>query len=419
MRKIFYTVATPLLILLSCNNKPSEPAATNDVVVGWNNLAVTIAEQHDHFYSYIGVRALTMMHVAMHDALNAISLKYIPYALNEKKPDADAVAACSQAAYEVLSAIYPKRTDTIQKELQKWLGAVPESNDKKSGIELGKQSAEAILKLRTGDGHEANAPYTPRNVVGAYEYTPGFDWVWNPDLKRNKAFVLQSPDQFRVAPPPALNSDEYTIDYIEVKALGSLGSAARTQDQTNYGHWWAEFGEHGWNRIARLTATQRKLPIHETARMFALVNMTLYDFYMAVADSKYFYDTWRPVTAIRNAGKDNNPGSIPDTSWKPEMMNPPFPEYPSGHSGVGTVGAAIVGSVYGTKDISFEMESTTALPDAKTRSYNNLDSAANDCARSRIMIGFHFRFSTEIGKEQGRKVAEYVLASVMRPVSEK
>lgn len=410
MRKIFYSAAIPLLFIASCNNNSGKLTVANDVVVSWNNLAVTIADQHDHFYSFIGVRALTMTQVAMHDALNAISLQFIPYAFNEKNPGADPVAACSQAAFAVLTVIYPNRTDTIEKELRKWLDSIPESNAKKSGIELGQRAAEAILNLRNGDGHEANAPYTPRNVAGAYQYTPGYNWVWNPDLKRNKPFVLQSPDQFRAAPPPALKSEEYMNDFAEVKALGKLGSTLRTKDQTNYGHWWDEFGEHAWNRIARLTATERKLPIHETARLFALVNMTLYDLYISVADSKYFYDTWRPVTAIRHAG---------DTSWKPEKINPPLPEYPSAHSAVGAAGAAVTANIYGTKEVSFEMESTTALPGAKFRSYKNLDSAASDCAQSRIMIGFHFRFSTEAGMEQGQKVAQYILATVMRPVSEK
>jgi hypothetical protein len=418
MRKIFYSLSLPLLLLFSCNDAV-EPTATNDVVIGWNNLAVTVAEQHDHFYSFVGVRTLTMTHVAMHDALNAISMKYIPYAFNDKKPDADLVAACSQAAYTVLAAAYPKRIDTLQKELKRWLDAIPESAQKKSGIDLGQRSAEAILQLRKGDGHEVNAPYTPRNVPGAYQFTHGFKWVINPDLKINKPFVLQSVDQFRVSPPPALNSEEYANDFNEVKTLGVAGSKARTKDQTNYGHWWAEFGEHGWNRIGRITAAQRKLPIHETARMFALVNMTLYDYYLATCDSKYHYDTWRPVTAIQNADKDGNAATAHDTSWQPEMITAPLPEYPSGHSGVGTAGATIISAIYGTKEVSFEMESVTALPEGRIRSFQNLDSAADECARSRIMNGYHFRFSTVAGKEQGRKVAQYIVSAVMGPVAEK
>jgi hypothetical protein len=417
MRKKLITLSIPLLFLFSCNNTVKNSG--NDVVLAWNKLAVTIGDQHDMFYSLTGVRALTMMHVAMHDALNAISLEFIPYAFNGKSPEADAVAACSQAAFTILSAAYPARTDTIKKELQKWLGAIPGSPAKDSGIDLGRRSAETILQMRKDDAPGANAPYTPRNIPGAYQFTPGFDWAWYPDLKRNKPFVLPNPVQFRVAPPPPMTSEEYARDYNEVKILGVAGSTARTKDQTNYGHWWAEFGEHGWNRIGRLTAAERKLPLHETARLFALINMGLHDFYIACVDSKYHFETWRPVTAIRNADKDNNAATSTDTSWKPEMMTPPLPEYPSGHSGVGAVGASIVSSVYGTKEVAFEMESLTALPDAKKRSYTHLDSAANECARSRIMNGYHFRFSTEAGKEQGRKVAEYVFASVMRPVNEK
>jgi hypothetical protein len=419
MKKTTYPLVLSCLILFSCRNNTDKLTATNDVVIDWNNLAVTIAEQHDHFYSFIGARALTMTHVAMHDALNAIAMKYIPYAFNGKMPQADPVAACSQAAYTVLSTIYPNRTDTIQQALKKWLDAIPESPKKNAGIELGQRSAEAILQLRKNDGHEVSAIYTPRNVPGAYQFEHGINWVINPDLKKNKPFALQKPNQFRVGPPPALNTEEYTNDFNEIKALGRAGSKARTKDQTNYGHWWAEFGEHGWNRIGRLTAAQRKLSIHETARLFALVNMTLYDFYLATCDSKYHYDAWRPITAIQNADKDGNPATAPDTSWQPEMITAPLPEYPSGHAGVGGLGATILESVYGTKDVSFEMESVTALPDGKIRSFTNLDSAASECARSRIMNGYHFRFSTEAGKEQGRKVAAYILSAVMAPVSEK
>lgn len=417
MKKQLFSLFIPLLFNFSCNTQDGDGLPANNVVIAWNNMAVTIANQQDEFRSFIGVRALTMTHVAINDALNAISLKYTPYAFNEKKPGADAIAACSEAAFVVLSSVYPDRLDTLQEERRKWIDPIPESTAKKTGIELGRQSGMAILELRKGDGHEANAPYTPRNVPGAYQYTPGFPFVWNPDLKLNKPFVLQKPDQFRVGPPPALNSEAYAKDFNETKAYGVAGSKARTADETNYAHWWAEFGEHGWNRIGRITAAQRKLPIHETARLFALINMTLYDLYIGCFESKYHYDTWRPVTAIKNAAKDGNDAAEADTAWLPEMMTPPFPEYPSGHSATGAAGAAIVAHVYGTKDISFEMESTTALPHAKTRKYTNLDSAANDCARSRIMNGYHFRFATEVGKEQGKKIAEYIFATVFRPVA--
>jgi hypothetical protein len=64
------------------------------------------------------------------------------------------------------------------------------------------------------------------------------------------------------------------------------------------------------------------------------------------------------------------------------------------------------------------MESVMALPTAKTRTYHHLDSAANDCASSRVMNGFHFRFATEEGKAQGRKVAKHVIGNYLRPLNE-
>lgn len=417
MKKLLITLLVPFLFSFSCNDR-HDPLPSNEVIIAWNNMAVTIANQQDQFLPFVGVRALTMMHVAMNDALNAISLKYVPYAFNGNNPDADATAAISEAAFIVLSSVYPDRLDTLQEERRKWLDSIPESPAKKVGIQLGMQSAAAIMELRKDDGHKVFASYTQRNVPGAYEILPGLPFQFNPDTKRNKAFVLQKPDQFRVPPPPGLTSDEYAQDFNEVKAYGVSGSKVRSQDQTNYAHWWAEFGEHGWNRIGRITAAQKKLPIHETARMFALLNMTMYDLYIGVCDSKYYYDTWRPITAIKHADKDNNPATAPDTSWQPEMMTVPIPEYPSGHSADGAACATIVANVYGTKNISFEMESVTALPAAKTRSFTHLDSATNECARSRIMNGFHFRFSTEMGKEQGRKIAEYILTAVFKPVKE-
>ena len=98
------------------------------------------------------------------------------------------------------------------------------------------------------------------------------------------------------------------------------------------------------------------------------------------------------------------------------MVTPPWPEYPSAHSAVAAGGAEIVSSVFGTPNISFSMASVTALPQAKTRTYENLDVAAEDCATSRIMNGYHFRFATEAGKKQGREVAKYIYTHHLRPI---
>ena len=145
--------------------------------------------------------------------------------------------------------------------------------------------------------------------------------------------------------------------------------------------------------------------------------MDIFDIYITSFDSKYYYDTWRPITAIHAADSDNNPATQPDPSWQPEMVTPPWPDYPSAHAAVAAGGAEIVSYVYGTSKIQFSMESVTALPTgSRARAYNDLNVAAEDCATSRIMNGYHFRFATEAGKHQGREVAKYIHTHHLLPI---
>ena len=293
------------------------------------------------------------------------------------------------------------------------------SSEKAEGIALGKLVAQKLIGLREGDGHEKQGNYTPMTKPGDYQYTPGFDYVWKPDFSYAKPFTLDSITQFRSPAPPAFVSETYEASFEEVKIYGRKGSKERSEEQTHIGHWWAEFGEHSWNRIGRITAVESHLSLRESARLFALLNMNLYDLYLVSFDSKYHYDTWRPYTAIREAGSDNNPNTAADPQWEPDMVTPPWPEYPSAHAAVGAAGAEIFSQVYGTAEVPFTMTSVTAQPPGSERSYTNLDEVADHCAASRIWNGFHFRFATEEGKKQGRQLARYVVNKFLLPLDEK
>ena len=408
------------LLLGACRSAPAEESTgpldqlDNEVVIDLNALTYTIANEHDQFYSFIGVRALAMVHLAIHNAFNAIQPTYEQYAFDGKAPEADPVAAAAAATKMILLTAYPARSDTIELICNKWLDSVEEGEAKTAGRELGQNIAQTLIDLRDGDGHEKNGDYTPMTKPGDYQYTPGFDWVWIPDFSVARPFTLDSLTQFRSPSPPAINSETYTASFEEVKQYGVKESDVRSADQTHFAHWWAEFGEHAWNRVARLTAAEQKLSSLETARMFALINMNLYDLYLVSFDSKYHYDTWRPITAIQQAGEDDNAATEADVAWEPEMVTPPWPEYPSAHAAVGAAGAEIVTEVYGTPEVRFTMISVTAPEGQAERSYTNLDRAADDCADSRIMNGFHFRFATEEGKQQGRRLARFVLDNYLR-----
>jgi hypothetical protein len=316
-----------------------------------------------------------------------------------------------------LENIYPDRADTIKKVCDHWNRLAGDEEVWNEGLDLGNKVAELYLRIRANDGHQKQGDYTPMFKPGTYQYTPGWNgWVLRPDFDFAQPFALDTVTLFRSPPPPELKSDQYSVAYLEVKEYGRKNTGKRKDDQTSLAHWWAEFAEHSWNRIGRIAAIEYELGLYETARMFALINMDIYDIYLASLESKYFYDTWRPFTAIRNADTDGNENTAADPDWVPEMLTPPWPEYPSAHAAVAAGGAEIVSHVFGTANISFSMASTSALPHARNRSFSNLDSAAMECADSRIMNGFHFRFATDEGLRQGRKIARYIITNYLRPL---
>ncbi len=390
----------------------------NELIIDLNQFTYSIANEHDQFYSFIGVRALAMVHLAIHDIFMSAESSFLPYYWKEPSHDIHPLAAAISSTKLILSTTYPDRKDTINNVCRQLIEGLADTTFLSNGVVFGNKVAASYLLLRNNDGHEKRGNYTPMTKPGDYQYTPGFDWVLKPDFTLAKPFAIDSVTQFRSPSPPPLESAAYAEAYNEVKTYGSKNSRLRSDDETNYAHWWAEFGEHSWNRIGRITAREKRLSIVETNRMFALWNMTLYDLYLASLESKYFYDTWRPLTAIKNGDNDQNELTEGNLNWEPEMINPPWPEYPSAHAATGAAGAVIIASVYSTLEVEFTMNSVTALPSAEERTYTHLDSAANDCANSRIMNGYHFRFATEEGQRQGKAIAQFVIDNSLTRITQ-
>jgi hypothetical protein len=397
----------------------STAATPPDIAITWNELAYQTANDFDQLRSFFGVRAIAMVHLAMHDALNAIDARYESYAYATPSPHAQPIAAAAQAAHDVLVALYPAQQATLDSALASSLAGVREGRAKRLGIALGQASAAAILAARQGDGTDVPGSYTPGSDPGDYQYTPPWDqfqFVLQPGFAQAKPFGLRSPDQHRPPPPPPLSSAAYTAAYREVKAVGATNSTVRTPDQTHYGAWWAEAGESSFNRLGRQLARARGLDLWATARMFALLNISLIDGYISVWDAKFHYDTWRPYTAIRAADSDGNSGTEPDLAWTSLRTTPPFPEYPSGHAADCAAAAVIFADVFGSDHVPFTLDSTTAPPDALYRSFDGFSQAARECGESRIVIGFHFRFAIDAGLALGEHDGAYIAAHHLRPL---
>jgi hypothetical protein len=357
-----------------------------------------------------------MMHLAMHDALNAVAPVYRRYARVRRDPEAHPVAAAAQAARDVLTSQYPGQRAGFDAELSAWLARVPDGHGETRGVALGRRAARAMLALREGDGWDLPGSYRFRTEPGAYQTTPPWNgFVAQPGFRFARPFGLERPDEFRPPPPPPLDSPAYAAAYNEVKDFGRQDSSERSPEQTGFAIWWMEFAEGSVNRVARQLVTDQETHLWRTARLFALLNMTLFDTYVAVWDAKYEHDHWRPYTAIRQADADSNPATVPDLEWEPLRPTPPFPEYVSAHSAACAASFDVLARAFGD-GLGFSMQTTSAPPDLAARSFARFRAAAAQCADSRVLIGFHFRYATDRGLVLGRKVEGSIARRHLTPV---
>jgi hypothetical protein len=338
----------------------------------------------------------------------------------------DAIVGAAPAAQVAVDAWYAGQ-----------IAALAGSEGLASGVALGHRTAVANLAKRAADGVAAGgvAPYTPGSNPGDYRFTlpfntPAFDFFgtggfadashWGSTVT---PFVLTGTSQFRSPPPYGASSNAaavltptYTADYNEVKALGCAGCAARSAEQTEIALFWKENSPTGWNRIARVVAEQRNLDAWDTARLLAVLAVGEFDAYTASLESKYYYNFWRPVTAVAMAGTDNNPATTPAVGWEVlAFPTPPVPDYPSAHSTAGGAGAAIIEALVPGRGPAITTTSGS-LPGV-SRTFATVADAANENADSRVYIGYHFRHATLQGVAQGRLVGAYVASHVLLPVA--
>jgi hypothetical protein len=388
-----------------------------DVVIDWNVIATNAAFAAGK-NALEQSRIYAMTHAAIHDALNAIDRRFKTYALDRRaEPNASPEAAVAAAAHGVLVAQLPTQQATLDAAYAASLAGIADGPAKTNGVAIGQAAAAAILALRSVDGSTAPMPYTPRNEPGAYQLTPpNFAPAVLPGWGSVTPFALRSGAQFRPAPPKFLDltSAEYAADYNEVKAVGELNSATRTAEQSEIARFWYEGSPNGWNRIARVVAAQRGLDPWRNARLFGLLNFAMADGFIAGFDGKYFYDFWRPVTAIRAGATDNNPATVADPAWATFLVTPAAPDYPSTHSVLGAAAAETLARFFGADAISFTATSGAPFPGI-TRSYTSFSQAARENADSRVYAGIHFRSACRDGLIQGTRVGRYVFEHALRP----
>ena len=385
--------------------------ARADVITDWNQKAIPIVTAYSA--SAPSYRDMAIMHVAMFDCVNAIEPRYEPYKTRfDAEPTTSKEAAAAVAAARVLLGLHPDAAPKIDPELKQYLDKIADGPAKTAGIALGEKVADSVLAMRAHDGADAPDSYRPRTTPGRYVgTTPVVSFVF----ANVTPFAMTSPSQFRPGPPIALTSKEWADNYNEIKEIGGKNSTRRTALQTETARMWLTTGPATFYPLAIQLSAAKGLDVNDDARLFALVGMATADAMIAVFNAKYYYEFWRPVTAIRNGDEDDNPATERDATWEPLGATPMHPEYPCAHCIVAGAAGTVMQVVFGTGSLP-EFTLTTPTAPGVTHRWTRLQDYIDEPSNARVWSGIHYRFSTVVGTEMGRKIGEYTTQNYLRPL---
>jgi hypothetical protein len=433
-------------------------SAKADIVFDWNDTLCTASElvvsKHN---PGVPTRALAMMNGSIYDIFQAVNRTHQPFKVDTLAPGADVNAAVSQAAYRVLSSMYPEVQSLLDSTLATRLGAVPNGASKSAGIALGDFVSQQYITSRQNDGWTLPDAYTPTVGPGHWSsdplVLPTIQKGWGSDWGSTTTWSIPNPDFFDSTTPftlADLNTQRYTDAYNEVLQYGALNSSVRSADQTQIGIFWA-YDRPGTGAPPVLfvesmidVASAVGNSTADNARMFAQASVAMADAMIASWDTKYEVDLWRPITGIRGGDTDGNPATIGDPNWvylgapgadpnsTTDDFTPPFPAYTSGHATMGSALFASLEQFYGTNDfatadamIGADPLTTTYVLNSSepggggSRTYQRFtqvgplgpgleNSPEGENSMSRIYLGVHWRMDQEDGQALGRAVANHV-----------
>ncbi len=372
--------------------------AQADAITDWNQRSAQIIGE-----ARIGtppaVRVMALVQTAAYEAARD--------AARSAPASAQAVDAAIAAAHRAtFSQLLPAQRAAVDAAFQSALAAMPDDALRTQQLAVGERAAQRVLAERSADLPRTADTYRPHTTPGVYvpTVTPAVtQWP------QRKPWLLQSVDQFRPGPPPALNSERWARDYNEVKALGARDSKQRSTEQTEIGRFWDYSLPVVYHGVVRSVALQPGRDVLANARLFATVAQAMDDAMMAVFDAKYTYNLWRPVTAIRNGDVDGHDGTERDATWAPLIDTPMHPEYPCAHCILAATVATVIKAQARERPLPVLSTASPTAQDA-VRRWNSVESFMQEVALARIVAGVHYRNSTEVGLAMGQRIGEWAVS---------
>ncbi|MEA2740530.1 MAG: large repetitive protein [Acetobacteraceae bacterium] len=383
----------------------------DDPVLVWNDLT-NRAIQATSTDAFEASRALAIESIAVLDTIKSIDGTPAFLVSLPAPRDIPVNVAVAAAAHSVLSHLFPSRRAVLDAALAAALLNEPAGPALARAIAFGDAVAEAVVMLRDEDGSMASGASRAGIAPGEWRPThPDFLPASHPQWATIHPFALNRANQFRPAGPPAPDTEAFGQARARVASLGAARSTTRTREQTEIAHYWSDaIGTYApaghWNAIAADFVAPLRLGIAVEAELFTELNVAMADAGIAMADAKYTYRFWRPITAIR-AGGERTP---PDPDWTPLLSTPNHPSYVSGHSSFSGAAATVLTAWFGTHPFTF---SSASLPGV-TRNFTSFQQAAEEAAASRVYGGIHYPFDNADGLATGRSVGDWTMAAFQR-----
>src|SRR5262245_57684877 len=403
-------------------------SASADAVVDWNAIAVqTISTSTPARPVTVIFLDVAMVQVAVYDAVQAIDKRFKPYHVEIPGASGSPEAAAAKAAHDILVNLFPAQAVSLDATYAQYLIDHGLATDD-PGVAVGAAVAADIIALRANDGRfppnqvpfvGGTDPYEWRpteSFIGTPPAPPSFAPMLTPWLANVTPFTLNSGQQFRAKAQPALTSLEYTLNYYEIKLFGARFNSARTPEQTDLAIFWAANYPVLWNRVVRELAVAHVHNIGDSARLFALVSLSMADAIITSWDSKVAYNFWRPLTAIRLGNSDNNPFTIGDPDWEPLINTPNYSDYTSGANAISGAATRALALFFGRDKMAFTITTTNPGAIQQTRAFSRFSDAAEEVFKARILEGIHFRFADAEGRKQGLRVAQWAFSHYLKPL---
>ncbi len=268
---------------------------------------------------------------------------------------------------------------------------------------MGNAAAAAMIAARTDDGRFGPFRFAVGILAGRVE-AGAADVRQRPGrvAEGRQAIPDRSSSQFRSKGPLPLASRSYAREFEEVKSFGSPERRPQREAGTGRQVLGGESTRDLEPDLPDALGTGGTVPRRERA-VFRDALLDVRGRPDQLWDDKAHRSFWRPITAIREADTDGNRNTEPDAGWLPLIPTPPYPDHPSGHTGLSGSIVETLQRVLRDRPDRWSDTNNAGL----TRSFTRFSQAIDEIVDARVWSGIHFRTADEQGERIGKHVARY------------